>query len=86
MVKIPFKVFKNTTALPKSSLVTNVTEDSFWVMKLVNDTTAVKVNIKKGIENDSLAQILKPKLDTTSRIILSGAYGLPDTAIVEIVK
>ena len=86
IVKIPNKSFINTTVLPKSSLVTNVTEDIFWIMKLVNDTTAIRVNIKKGIENDSMAQILSPRLNTSDRIILTGAYGLPDTAKVEIVK
>ena len=86
IVKIPYKSFINTTVLPKSSLVTNSTEDAFWIMKLINDTTAIRVNIKKGIENDSIAQILNPKLDTSDRVILTGAYGLPDTAKVEIVK
>lgn len=86
MVKIPYEVLRNTTALPKSSIVTNVTEDSFWVMKLINDTTAVRVNIKKGIENDSIAQIISPKLEIADKIILTGAYGLPDTAKIEIVK
>ncbi len=86
IVKIPYKSFSNTTVLPKSSLITNVTQDSFWIMKLINDTTAIRVNIKKGIENDSVAQILSPKFDTNDRIILTGAYGLPDTAKVEIVK
>ena len=86
IVKIPYKSIINATVLPKSSLVTNVTEDTFWIMKLVNDTTAIRVNIKKGIENDSIAQILSPKLDTSDRIILTGSYGLPDTAKVEIVK
>ena len=86
IVKIPFKSFSNTTVLPKSALVTNVTEDNFWIMKVVNDTTAIRVNIKKGIESDSLVQILTPKLDTSATIILTGAYGLPDTAKVEIVK
>ncbi len=86
MVKIPFEHFNNTTVLPKSALVTDVTESDFWIMKLINDTTAVRVDVKKGIEGDSVAQILSPKLDTTDKIVLSGAYGLPDTAKVEIVK
>ncbi len=86
MVKIPYENFKNATVLPKSSLITNVTEDSFWIMKLVNDTTAIRVDVTKGIENDSVAQIISPKLDTTEKIILTGAYGLPDTAKVEIIK
>lgn len=86
MVKIPYKKFTNTIALPKSAVMTNTTEDTFWIMKLLNDTTAVRVNIKKGVENDSLDQILSPKLKTTDQIILTGAYGLPDTANVEITK
>ncbi len=86
IVRIPFKKFKDTTVLPKSSLITDVTESNFWIMKLVNDTTAVRVDVKKGIENDSVAQILSPKLNAADRIVLSGAYGLPDTAKVEIAK
>ena len=86
IVKIPYKHFTNATVLPKSSLVTNVTEDSFWIMKLINDSTAIRVNIDKGIENDSVAQILSPRLNKTDQIILTGSYGLPDTAAVEIVK
>ncbi len=86
LVKIPVKLFKGATVIPKSAIVTNVTEDAFWLMKLENDTTAVKVDIKKGIETDSLVQILSPPLNKSDRIILSGAYGLPDTSKVEIVK
>ena len=55
-------------------------------MKLINDTTALRVDIQKGVENDSLVQILSPKLSTEDRIVKTGAYGLPDTAKVEIVK
>ena len=86
IVKIPFEHFNNTTVLPKSALNTDVTESDFWIMKLINDTTAVRVDVKKGIENDSVAQILSPKLDTSDKVVLTGAYGLPDTANVEIVK
>ncbi len=85
-VRIPFNKANNVLVLPKSSLVTNVTQDAFWVMKLINDTTAVKENIKKGIENDSVVQILGSNLKQDDKVILSGAYGLPDTAKVEIQK
>ena len=55
-------------------------------MRLINDTTAAKNDIKRGIENDSVVQILNSNLNPEDRIILSGAYGLPDTAKVEIQK
>ncbi len=86
MVKIPFNTVKDAVVLPKSSIMTNVTQDKFWVMKLLNDTTAVRVGIIKGIEDDSLAQILEPKFVPAERIISEGAYGLPDTSKVEIEK
>jgi multidrug efflux pump subunit AcrA (membrane-fusion protein) len=86
IVKIPVKVYKDAVVLPKSSLMTDVTENNFWVMKLINDTTAVRINITKGIETDSLIQILSPNLSTSDNIISNGSYGLPDTAKVELVK
>jgi multidrug efflux pump subunit AcrA (membrane-fusion protein) len=86
LVRIPVKLFKGATVVPKSAVVTNVTEDAFWLMKLINDTTAVRVNIKKGIETDSLVQVISPVLSKSDRIISSGAYGLPDTSKIEIVK
>ena len=85
-VRIPFNKFNNVLVLPKSAVVTNVTQDSFWVMKLINDTTAVKENIEKGIENDSIVQIRGTNLKPGDKVILSGSYGLPDTARVEIQK
>jgi HlyD family secretion protein len=85
-VMIPFRTFKNAIVLPKSSVMTNVTEDVFWIMKLVNDTTAIRIDVNRGIETDSLQQILSPKLSTSDMILSSGSYGLPDTAKVEIVK
>lgn len=86
IVKIPYQEFSNTIAVPKSAVITDVTESEFWIMKLINDTTGVRVYIDKGIENDSLVQVLNPNLNTASLIISEGAYGLPDTARVEIVK
>ena len=86
IVRIPFNKFSDALVLPKSAIVTNVTQDSFWVMRLINDTTAAKNDIKRGIENDSVVQILNSNLNPEDRIILSGAYGLPDTAKVEIQK
>ena len=67
-------------------MVTDVTQEKFWVMKLINDSTAVRVNIDKGVENDSLVQVLNSNLDTSAKIISDGAYGLPDTAKIAVVK
>ncbi|MCA2004470.1 MAG: efflux RND transporter periplasmic adaptor subunit [Ignavibacterium sp.] len=83
-VKIPVNVIKNAVVLPKSAVQTDETLTEFWIMKLLNDTTAVKIPITKGIESDNLVQIINPKLSLNEKIIVDGAYGLPDTAKVVI--
>jgi multidrug efflux pump subunit AcrA (membrane-fusion protein) len=72
--------------LPKSAVLTNETEDEFWVMKLVNDSTAIKVPVSRGIESKELIEILSPVFNAQDRIITTGNYGMADTAKVKVVK
>lgn len=76
----------NAMVLPKSAVLANETEDEFWVMKMINDSTAVKVPVKRGIENDKQVEILSPVFNAGDRIIITGNYGIPDTAKVKVVK
>jgi biotin carboxyl carrier protein len=68
--------------LPKSAVLSNETQTEFWVMKLINDTIAIKVSVKKGFENNEEVEIAEPEFLTSDRIILTGSYGLSDTARV----
>jgi multidrug efflux pump subunit AcrA (membrane-fusion protein) len=77
---------KNVQVLQKQALLGNETQTSFWVMKLIDDSTAVKVMVKKGIENEQIVEIEDPVFLKTDRILISGNYGLPDTASVIVVK
>jgi len=70
----------------KSSLMADETQSEFWVMKIDPDNRAVKVPVKKGIENDTIAEILSPALKINDLIIKVGAYGLPDSTVISIVK
>src|SRR5262249_47118714 len=72
--------------LPKAAVLTDETQTSFWIMKLINDTTAVKVPVKKGITNMDKVEILAPPLSNTDRILLTGNYGLSDTATVKVMN
>ncbi|OKS87602.1 efflux RND transporter periplasmic adaptor subunit [Mucilaginibacter polytrichastri] len=76
----------NTVSLPKSAVLANETQTAFWVMKLINDTTAVKVSITKGIETNDRVEILSPKFLPKDKIIVTGNYGLTDTAKVKVVQ
>jgi len=70
----------------KEAVITNETQDEFWVMKIINNNLAVKIPILKGIENDSVMEILSSDLNINDFVISEGAYGLPDSTVVKIVK
>lgn len=77
---------QNTASLPKSAILSNETQTEFWVMKLTNPTTAIKVPVKKGIEAGDRVEILSPKFLPTDKIVVTGNYGLADTAKVKVVQ
>jgi len=55
-------------------------------MKLIDDSTAVKVPVEKGMEVNDRIEILKPGFTNTDKFLLTGNYGLADTAKIKIVK
>ena len=83
-VRILKTAHNSTQSLPKTALLTDETESDFWVMKLIDSTTAVKVPVKKGIETIDKVEILSPSFTATDKILITGNYGLPDTAKVKI--
>ncbi len=77
---------KSAAVLPKPAVLGDETQTEFWVMKLINDSTALKVIINKGIETNDEVEITDPSFNTTDRVILTGNYGLPDTASIVIIR
>lgn len=71
-------------SLPKAAVLANETETDFWVMKLINDSTAVKIPVTKGIETNDKVEILNPKFSLSDKIILTGNYGVTDTLKVTV--
>jgi hypothetical protein len=51
---------------------------------MINDSTAVKVPVKKGMETKDNVEIVSPALSSSDKILLTGNYGLPDTAKVKV--
>ena len=72
----------NAASLPKEAVLSNETQTEFWIMKLINDSTAIKVSVKKGIETTDKVEVLEPAFNEKEKIVLSGNYGLSDTAKV----
>jgi hypothetical protein len=76
----------NAQILDKACVLSDETMENFWVMQVINDSTAVKVRIKKGISTDSKVEILEPVFVKGDRFVNSGSYGLSDTANIVISK
>jgi multidrug efflux pump subunit AcrA (membrane-fusion protein) len=76
----------NTVSLLKTAVLSDETQSEFWIMQLIDSVTAVKIPIKKGLENATSVEILSPVLKPSDKILLTGNYGLPDTAKVTIIQ
>jgi len=74
----------NALILPKEAVLGNETQTEFWIMKVINDSTAIRVNIRKGYENNDEIEIIEPGFLPSDRIVVKGNYGLTDTAGITI--
>jgi multidrug efflux pump subunit AcrA (membrane-fusion protein) len=75
----------NVTTVPKSSILTDEGQSTFWIMKLINDSTAVRLPVKKGIEQNGEVEIDAPLTDA-DRVLVTGNYGLEDSARVIVIR
>lgn len=71
--------------LPRSCVLSDELLQHFWVMQLIDDSTAVKVPVSIGNRNEQYVEIITPRFLPTDRIVRNGAYALPDTARVTLV-
>ncbi len=83
-VKLVKSLKGNANSLPKAAVLSNETQDEFWVMKMIDSGTAAKVRVKKGIETDNLVEIISPLFSVNDKILVTGNYGLGDTARVKV--
>ena len=85
-VQLTERTNQNTQIADKKCVLTDETMEHFWVMKLINDSIAVKMVVNTGIVTDNQVEIISPQFDKKDRLINSGHYGLPDTAKVKIIQ
>jgi multidrug efflux pump subunit AcrA (membrane-fusion protein) len=76
----------HTQTVLRSAVLSDDAQTTFWVMKMIDSSTAVKVPVKKGMELADKIEILDPQFAPADEILLSGNYGLSDTAKVSIQK
>ncbi len=59
-IRIVKKSLKDAASLPKSCILTDEIMQNFWVMKLINDSVAVKIPVTTGISEGEYVQIIQP--------------------------
>ena len=85
-VRVYKKAKAKSISLPKSAVLSDETESEFWIMKMINENTAVKTPITKGITTDDKIEVLTPVLNAKDKILLTGNYGVADTIKVKVIK
>lgn len=70
--------------LPRKAVLADEMMEEFWVMKLENDSTAIKIKITPGTMDSKFVKILSPTFQPDDQFLISGNYGLPDTAYVRV--
>jgi biotin carboxyl carrier protein len=85
-VRIPKSQKASLISLPKTAILSDEIETEFWTMKLINDSTAVKIPVQIGIKNQERTEIIAPKFDLKDQFLTSGNYGVGDTLKVKIIK
>jgi multidrug efflux pump subunit AcrA (membrane-fusion protein) len=84
IVKFYRKSKSDAIIIPKEALLTDETQTEFWIMKMTDSITAVRVPVTRGLETSDKVEIVSPGLTPSDLILLTGNYGLPDTAKVMI--
>lgn len=83
-VQFTAEQLQNAVFVPESAILGNEEQTRFWIMKLMNDSTCIKVPVEKGLKTDSLVQLIGSGLTISDLVVSEGAYGLPDSARVQV--
>ena len=76
---------RNTNLLPRAAVLTDEMMQEYWVMKILNDSTAIKVPVVIGQKSKDEIEIISPAFQPADKILIKGNYGLPDTARVNVI-
>lgn len=85
-VRILKRIIPKAVLLNKSCILTDEVMQHFWVMKMINDTMAVKVPVTTGLSSATDIEITSPLFSPSDLFLASGNYGLGDTVRVVVTK
>lgn len=85
-IRILKELVKDAVSLPKPAILTDETMQSFWVMKIINDSMAIKVPVTPGLSTEKYVQVTSPVFKPSDSFLISGNYGLGDTVFIKVLK
>ena len=85
-IKTIYKEDANAMTIPKTALQTNELLSDFWVLKIVNDSIAIKQKVRPLLRNDSIVQVKSESLKINDLVITEGGYQMQDSTIVSFKK
>lgn len=84
VVKMPLLSKDKVKCVPNGALQTDEMQKSFWVMKIIGDTMAVKEAVQLGLQNDTYTEILSGNITANDKLVLDGAFGMSDSSLIRI--
>tara|TARA_R110002074_G_scaffold197610_15_gene365019 strand:+ start:11378 stop:12295 length:918 start_codon:yes stop_codon:yes gene_type:complete len=85
-VRMVYREDTKAMTVPKSALQTNELLTEYWVLKLTNDSVAIKHSVTPKLKNDSLVQIESNELHIGDKVITTGGYQMQDSTIISVQK
>jgi multidrug efflux pump subunit AcrA (membrane-fusion protein) len=85
-VRMVYREDTKAMTVPKSALQTNELLTEYWVLKLTNDSVAIKHSVTPKLKNDSLVQIESNELHIGDKVITIGGYQMQDSTIISVQK
>lgn len=85
-VRTIYKEDATAMTIPKTALQTNELLSDFWVLKIVNDSMALKQKVMPLLKNDSIVQVKSDVLKVNDLVITEGGYQMQDSTIVSFKK
>ncbi|TLP70700.1 efflux RND transporter periplasmic adaptor subunit [Maribacter sp. ACAM166] len=85
-VRMVYREDAEAITVPKTAVQTNELLTEYWVLKLTNDSMAIKQMVTLKLKNASLVQIDSNGLHLGDKVVTTGGYQMQDSTIVSIQK
>lgn len=85
-VRTVLKQDSTALSVPHGAIQTNELMTEFWVMKVFNDTLAIKEQVIPLLQNDSVVQINSANVKLGDRVVTVGGYQMQDSTNVKIME